>query len=151
MKNVVLLGGISAFVTGMAIGYQSLLSGKAANIAGSLKTGLWVNFIGGILAGLIILAVTFFIGRDVKEITRSFFLIVFVAGALGIFIIMGISFSISKAGVTAGLAATMLGQFAFGLVADSLGWSGDPIPLDYRRIVGIAVMVVATVLILPKD
>ena len=54
-----------------------------------------------------------------------------ISGALGIIIIMGISFSISRAGVAAGLAAVIFGQFLFGVIADSFGLGGiQPIPLD---------------------
>jgi uncharacterized membrane protein YdcZ (DUF606 family) len=49
----------------------------------------------------------------------------------------------SRAGMAAGLAAVIFGQFVFGVIADTLGLAGlAPIPLDLRRIIGLAVMAV---------
>jgi transporter family-2 protein len=76
---------------------------------------------------------------------------VFLSGALGILIIMGVSFSISKAGLAAGLAAIILGQMVFSAISDAYGWGGlEPIPLDTRRIIGLATMAVAVFLLFPK-
>jgi uncharacterized membrane protein YdcZ (DUF606 family) len=67
-------------------------------------------------------------------------------------IIMGVSFSISKAGVAAGLATMLWGQMAFGALADTLGWGGfDPIPLDTKRILGLVLMAVSILLLVPKE
>lgn len=152
MKSAAIVGGVSAIMTGIAIGVQSFLSGRSENMIGSLKTGLWTNFLGGVLAGGLILILFYIFGVDTKQVSRQACTIMLVSGALGITIIMGVSFSISRAGVTAGLAATMLGQFAFGLVADTLGLGGvEPIPLDYRRVIGLVIMAASIFLLLPRD
>jgi uncharacterized membrane protein YdcZ (DUF606 family) len=53
--------------------------------------------------------------------------------------------------VAAGLAAVILGQFLFGVIADSFGLGGmQPIPLDLRRVIGLAVMALSVFLLLPK-
>ena len=152
MKNVIFLGAFSALGTGIFIGMQSLLSGKAGNLIGSINTGFWTNFLGGSLAGLLILGVSALRGFDSVRITQAAFGMVLVSGLLGILIIMGVSFSIARAGVAAGLAAIIWGQMTFGILADTFGWGGmAPISLDLRRIVGLLVMVVAILLLMPRQ
>jgi transporter family-2 protein len=151
VKNIVFLGAVSALSTGVLIGIQSFNSGRSGSIVGPFATGLWTNFLGGTLAGILILLVLSFAGSESVRISRPVFFITFISGALGILIIMGIAFAISKAGVAAGLAGTIFGQFLFGVLADSFGWGGvDPIPLDPRRIFGLVFMSIAVFLLLPK-
>ncbi len=65
---------------------------------------------------------------------------------------MGISFSISRAGMAAGLAAVIFGQFLFGVIANTMGLAGlAPIPLDLRRIIGLAVMAGSVIMLLPEN
>ncbi len=151
MKNIIILGGVSALSTGILIGLQSLLSGRAGNLVGPINTAFWTNFLGGCLAGLLMLGISTWRGFNSVQIMQPAFWMVLTAGALGILIVMGVSFSISKAGVTAGLAAVIWGQMAFGLLADTLGWGGmDPIPLDARRAAGLAIMAISLFFLLPR-
>lgn len=145
------MGGVSALVTGIAIGIQSYLSGQAGNLIGPVNTGFWTNFLGGTLAGILILTLSKFVNPEIRSISGPAFILTLISGALGIIIIMGISFSISRAGVAAGLAAVIFGQFLFGVIADSIGFgSMQPIPLDLRRVIGLAVMALSVFLLLPK-
>jgi uncharacterized membrane protein YdcZ (DUF606 family) len=151
VKNAILMGGIIALITGVAIGIQSFLSGRAGDMIGPVNTGFWTNFLGGTLAGILILGLSTFVSPEFKSISWPAFFITLASGALGIIIIMGISFSISRAGVAAGLAAVIFGQFVFGVIADSIGLGGtQPIPLDLRRVIGLAVMALSVFLLLPK-
>jgi transporter family-2 protein len=151
MKNVILIGGLGAFATGIAITLQAYLSGRAGDLVGPIKTGLWTNFLGGVLAGLIILAIQF-IGKDASTtLTQNAFVTIFISGALGIIIITGIAFSINLAGVTAGVAAIFLGQMVLSTIVDTMGWGGvETIPLDSRRIIGLVIMAISVVLLLPR-
>ena len=151
MRNMILIGGLGAFVTGVAIALQSYLSGRAGNIVGPIKTGLWTNFLGGTLAGLIILVLWLLGANAGSSLTKKAIEIIFISGMLGIIIIIGISFSINLAGVTAGIAAVFLGQMFLSVIADTYGWGGvEPIPLDLRRIVGLILMGLSVFLLLPK-
>ena len=151
MKNMIVIGGLGAFATGIAITLQAYLSGKAGNLVGPIKTGLWTNFLGGALAGLIILTI-WFIGKDANtSLTQNAFVTIFISGALGIIIITGIAFSINLAGVTAGVAAIFLGQMVLSTIVDTMGWGGvETIPLDSRRIIGLVIMAISVVLLLPR-
>lgn len=151
MKNMILIGGLGAFATGLAIALQSYLSGRAGNIIGPIQTGLWTNFLGGALAGLIILFLWIFHTKIGGPLTIKAIEIVIISGILGIFIIIGISFSINLAGVTAGIAAVFLGQMFLSVIADTSGWGNvAPIPLDMRRIVGLILMGLSVFLLLPR-
>jgi uncharacterized membrane protein YdcZ (DUF606 family) len=152
MKNMVILGAVSALSTGVLIGIQSFFSGRGGAEVGPFSTGLWTNFLGGAVAGILILLVISFFGSAKIKIPQSIFVLTLISGALGILIIMGIAFAISKAGVAAGLAGTIFGQFLFGMIADSFGWGGTtPIPLDSRRFIGLAFMAISVFLLLPKE
>ena len=151
IKNVIIIGGLGAFATGIAISLQSYLSGRAGNLVGPIKTGLWTNFLGGTLAGLIILTVQF-LGKDTNNpLTKNALGMILISGALGIIIITGIAFSINLTGVTAGVAAVFLGQMVLSVIIDTMGWGVlDPIPLDSRRIIGLVIMGISVVLLLPR-
>ena len=151
MKNVIIIGGLGAFATGLAIALQSYLSGKAAGLVGAVKTGLWTNLLGGILAGLLILTFRIVSKDESGGLPRSTLLMILGSGALGIFIISGIAYSINLAGVTAGVAAVFLGQMVLSVIVDTMGWGGaDPIPLDPRRMIGLLLMSISVYLLLPK-
>ncbi|MDK2981417.1 MAG: bacterial/archaeal transporter family-2 protein [Chloroflexota bacterium] len=152
MKNLMIVGGVTAIATGVLIGIQSMFSGRAGQLIGPINTGFWTNFLGGCLAGLLILGVGLVRGFDAIKITPFAARMVLLSGALGIFIIMGVSFSISRTGLAAGMAALILGQLVFGTLSDTYGWGGlEPIPLDTRRIIGLATMALAVVLLFPTE
>ena len=151
MKNVILIGGLGAFATGIAITLQAYLSGRAGHLFGPIKTGLWTNFFGGALAGLIILAIRFLDKDTSSTLTQNAFIPIIISGALGIIIITGIAFSINLAGVTAVVAAIFLGQMVLSTIVDTMGWGGvEVIPLDSRRIIGLIIMGISVVLLLPR-
>ena len=151
MKNVIIIGGLGAFATGIAISFQAYLSGRAGSLVGPIKTGLWTNFLGGALAGLIILALQFLGNNAHNSLTKNALGLILTSGALGIIIITGIAYSINLAGVTAGVAAVFLGQMVLSVIFDTMGWgSFDPIPLDSRRIIGLIIMGISVALLLPR-
>ena len=151
MKNEILIGGAAALITGITIGVQSFLTGRAERLIGSVNTGFWTNFLGGILAGILILGLSKFVDPKIGVINKPAFILTLVSGALGIIIISGVAFSISKAGLAAGLAAVIFGQLLFGTIADAIGLGGsDIIPLDLRRLAGLALMTISVLLLLPR-
>lgn len=75
-----------------------------------------------------------------------------VAVAMGILIVMGVSFSFQRMGVAAGVATLFLGQMLIGIIVDALGRAGgEAIPLDPRRILGLIIMTVAVLLLVPRE
>jgi len=152
MKNAIIIGGLGAFATGLAISLQSYFSGRAGGLIGPVRTGLWTNFLGGALAGVLILGVRLFNKQSGDAIPVQTLSMILLSGALGIVIIMGIAFSIDLAGVAAGSAAVFLGQMFLSVIADTMGWGGaEPIPLDVRRFAGLVILAVGVYLLLPKN
>lgn len=151
MKLSILYGALAALITGVAIATQSTLTSRAGGILGDLKTGLLTNFIGGATAGVLILLLALRGSLKGWPIPTNALVFVSISGFLGIFIITGVSFSLQRAGVAAGLATVILGQMAFSVLADSLGLVGSPvIPLTLERVLGLIAMGAGVFLLLPR-
>ncbi len=151
MTNVILLGITAALITGIAIGVQSTLSSRIGSLIGDLKTGIMMNAIGGLIAGLLLLILLIVKGKGFWQLPQTSIVMLVIAGALGIVIITGVSFSMQKAGVAVGLATLILGEMIVSVIADAKGWGGaEPIPITWPRILGLLVMAAGVYLLLPK-
>ena len=152
MKITILVGAIGALFTGVAIGVQSTLASRAGSMIGDVRTGLFTNFFGGMLAGAIILIFFLRQGQQTWDMPGRAILFVAVSGLLGILIITGVSFSLQRAGVAAGLATLILGQLIVSTVVDTFGIGGvEAIPLSFQRILGLLVIGLGVYLILPRN
>ena len=150
MKTI-LIGTIAALITGLAIGIQATLTSRAGSIIGSVKTGLITNLIGGSIAGIIILVLLISNGTAIWKISVTPLLLMTAAGLMGVFIVTGISFSLQKVGVTAGLATVIMGQMLLSIIIDTKGIGGvEQIDLSFQRIAGLLLLGVAIYLLLPK-
>jgi bacterial/archaeal transporter family-2 protein len=151
VRTTIILGVIGALVTGLAIGVQSTLSTRIGGMIGNFRTGVMMNFIGGIMAGVIALVLTFFQGKSFWNLPTSAVVMLVIAGALGILIITGVSFSLQRTGVAAGLATVILGQLVLSVIVDARGGGGmAPIPITWTRIAGLVVMAGGVYLLLLK-
>lgn len=150
-NSVVLLGILVALITGITIGAQSALSGRIGGLIGNFKTGVMVNAIGGLIAGLIFITMLIIKGKGFWQLPGTALVMLIIAGAMGILIITGVAFSMQKAGVAVGLATLILGQMILSVIADARGWGGGtPIPITWPRIVGLVVMAIGVYMLLPK-
>lgn len=151
MQKSILAALVIALSSGVAVGIQSSLINVAGKSVGAILTGLFVNIFGGIAAGLIVLVIYTQQGNGVfsgfHAQTRSVLLI---AGLLGIFVIAGLAFSLPKIGVAAGLGMIITGQMVVGVIVDTFGLTGDPIPLSVSRLGGLVLLAFGTWLIVPK-
>ena len=152
MKSALLIGVIAAIIAGIAISIQSTFSTRVGALIGPIRTGLFTNVFGGTVA-LVILGATMIIPIGEKgDIPSRAALLLFLSGLFGVFIIMGVSFSFQRTGVTAGSASVILGQLLISTIIDASGWGGaEPIPIDFNRILGLIVMAVAVYLLLPRS
>jgi transporter family-2 protein len=151
LSTKILLGAFGALATGLAIGVQSTITSRAGSMIGDIRTGLLTNFLGGIIAGGLVGLVIVREGSQSWNIPRSALGLVAISGLLGIFIITGISFSLQRAGVAAGLATVILGQMVVSIIVDSFGIGGaESIPLTAQRVSGIFVLGLAVYLLLPR-
>src|SRR5262249_26011684 len=94
-----------ALLSGLAVAVQVTLNGLAGRLIGARNTGLLVTASGGLMALLIILALTV-TRQDIAwtQITRLTWMQMGLAGLLGIGILTGIAFALPRLGVAAGLA-----------------------------------------------
>lgn len=151
MKTI-LIGLSTALLTGLAIGIQATLSSRSGEIIGSVRTGLLTNFLGGSIAGIIILILIFISGTENWKIPSKALIMVSSAGLLGILIITGVSFSLQRVGVTAGLAIIIMGQMILSVIIDTKGIGGaEPITLSFSRLAGLLLLGVSIYLLLPKE
>ncbi len=151
MKSSLLIGALTTLLTGAAIGIQATLNSRIGAEISPARTGLWMNFVGGAIAGIIILFMVRTEGAANWRLSGSLFFMLAIAGSLGILVITGVSFSLARTGVAAGLGGMFLGQLLVGLIVDSLGWGvNTAIPLNPTRILGVLLMALAVYLMLPR-
>ena len=151
MKLSIIIGALVALLTGIAIAAQSAMTSRVGGIIGDIRTGILTNTMGGIVAGSLMLIWLLREGPQVWKVPPVVFGITALSGILGVFIVTGISFSLQRAGVAAGLASVILGQLALSFVIDALGIGGvEPIPISATRILGIVVSGFGVYLLLPK-
>lgn len=151
MSKMILFGLLGAVGSGLMIGMQSTIGSRTGFEIGPVRVGLVMNVLGGTVAVVFIL-----LGVGGKELTWDYVkptlgLLLF-AGLLGVLIVTGISFSLSRIGLVAGLATVILGQMLVSVVSDVRGWGGgQPIPFTSTRAVGLLVMALAVYLMLPRE
>lgn len=143
---------IVALACGLGVGTQASLNNAAGRLAGPIMTGLLVNFLGGAASAVILAAIYLRQGGGILSAIRGSTLnILVIAGLLGIAIITGAAFALPRVGVAAGLAAIIVGQMVVAVIVDTLGLvGGQPIPLSWVRVGGLALLALSTWMILPK-
>jgi transporter family-2 protein len=153
MKESVLSALFVAMASGVAIGFQSTLTNWAGRLIGPVRSGLLINFAGGAIAALIVLAAGLLtVARPMQGLTRSASMVVIAAGALGLVIIAGAAYALPRVGIAAGLATIIFGQMIVALLVDTFGWGGaPPLPLQLERLAGVAMLLVGTWLVLPRQ
>lgn len=151
LNTYLVLGILGALLTGLTIGTQSTLSSRIGTLIGALRTGVLMNLMSGVIAGIIFLVLMLINGKAYAKAPPLAWLLLVIAGALGIAVITGVSFSLQRAGVAAGLATIILGQMIVSLVADANGWGGaPPVPVTLPRIVGLLLLAAGVFLLIPK-
>lgn len=151
MKQTIWIGVASALITGVAIGVQAAFSNRGGQAIGALRTTLLTNLTGGVFAFLV--AGSFWVLKLVRwqDVPRPTAWMLIGSGVLGVFIVMGAAYSLRFTGVTAGIATIILGQLLVSTIVDAIGWGGmERIPVTPQRIIGLAVMGIAVVLLLPR-
>jgi uncharacterized membrane protein YdcZ (DUF606 family) len=151
VKLSILTGVLVALLTGIAIATQSTLTSRIGSLIGDVQTGILTNTMGGIAAGSLMLIWLLREGPQAWKVPPVVLGITAISGILGVLIITGISFSLQRAGIAAGLASVILGQLALSTIIDTVGIAGaDPIPLSLARILGLGFAGVGVYLLLPK-
>lgn len=151
MKNLFLLGLLAAVGAGMLIGSQATLTARSSTMIGPVKAGLLMTLASGLVGMLASLAMLYWGRQTVWDAPRLTQGMMFIAGALGVAIVIGMAFALQNIGVTAGLAAILMGQMLISVVTDAFGWgTGEVIPITPTRILGLLTLALAVYLLLPR-
>lgn len=151
MQQATFTGVAVALGSGLAIGIQATLFTLIGRSIGPIRASLVLNVTGGIVAGIILLAVLGLGGNKNWDISRSTLVSAVMAVTMGIFIVAGVALAFQRTGVAVGIATVFLGQMLIGVVVDALGLAGaEAIPLDLRRLLGLAAIAVAIILLVQQ-
>lgn len=151
MRLSMITGAVVATMTGIAIAVQSTITSRVGTQIGDIRTGLLTNTLGGVIAGGLMLVWLLREGPEAWKIPPVLIGFTALSGLLGILIITGISFSLQRAGVAAGLAGVIFGQLVLSTVIDSVGIGGvEPIPLTLTRVFGLLATGLGVYWLLPK-
>lgn len=151
MKNAILIGTLTALITGVLIATQATFSNRGGNIIGPIRTGILTNLGSGLFALVFILVTIIWHSLEWRNLPQPTVWMLLFSGGLGVLIVIGVSFSLRFTGVTAGTAAIILGQLLISSIVDANGLSGQPpIPITWQRIAGLLVMGLAVFLLLPR-
>jgi len=152
MQKSMMTALIVAVISGLAIGTQSSLNAASGKITGATMTGLLVNFFGGVAAGVLLLVISVRQGKiPFSSFQAPTMINIIVSGLLGIGIIAGVAYALPKIGVAAGVSTLFAGQMTVAILVDTFGLAGgEPIPLNWSRIGGLALLALGTWALLPK-
>lgn len=138
---MVMLALLVGFLAGVAIAFQGPLASAMSQRIGALESTFIVHIGGAILAGLPLI---FMAGgrlsgwRQVPPAALG-------TGALGVILILGMTYTIPRIGVTATVAVLVAAQLIVGAVLDHYGWLGMEVrPFGALRAAGIAVLFLGT-------
>jgi transporter family-2 protein len=153
LTNATTLGFLVALGAGIAIGLQGLFTNITGQLLGPLRGGLAIH-IGGTLvgAGMVFFMLVTNPNLEPVQITGRSVLFAFLAGTAGMFILMGIAFSFARIGQVAGQGVLIFAQMGVAVFVDTLALAGgDPIPLDWQRLLGLVLLGIGAYLLLPAN
>ena len=151
MRLSIITGAVIASLTGAAIALQATISSRVGAQIGDIRTGILTNLMGGIIAGGLMLVWLLRDGPAEWKLPAAIVGFTALSGLLGVLIITGISFSLQRAGIAAGLAGVIFGQLLLSSLIDSLGIGGaEPIPFTMIRGTGLLVTGIGVYLLLPR-
>jgi transporter family-2 protein len=151
LNSTIFIGALGALLTGIAISFQSTITSRVGALLGDVRTGLLTNSVGGLFAGILVLIFLPREGAQQWKVSGSLLSFIALSGLLGIFIITGISFSLQRTGVAAGLATVILGQLTLSVVIDRVGLgAAGVIPISFERLLGLVVIAGGVYLLLPR-
>lgn len=134
-------------MAGVMIGFQSPI-----NAALSKKVGLFESsFVSFSIGTLTLLLVVLCFGKgNLREVTNVPWW-QFLGGLLGAVYVTTMILGVPRIGVTTVMVATLAGQLATGLLIDHYGFFGvQPRPIDWQRLSGLALLMLAIWLIYSK-
>lgn len=153
MNSSMTLGLMVALGAGVAIGLQGLFTNITGQMLGPARGGLAIHIAGTIVgASLVMFLMLTNPNLPSVTITPRVILFAFLGGTSGMIILMGIAFAFPRIGQVAGQGALIFAQMAVAVFVDTFALAGgDPLPLDWRRLLGLLVLALGTYLLLPQQ
>jgi transporter family-2 protein len=140
--------GVAVLLTagaGGLIALQAPINAGLGRATGSLPAAL-VSFLVGTIALTAIVVLSGKAGGLGSTFDVSWYYLL--GGLLGAVYVANALIAVTAIGAGGVAAATITGQLAFSVVIDRLGWFGlDQVPLTPERLLGVALLLVGTVLI----
>jgi len=145
MNQILLL--VLMFCGGIAIAVQPSINGRLAQKVGTLESSC-ISFAVGTL---LLMAVVLVAGKGSLRGLANTSWWELTGGGLGAFFVTMTIVAVPRLGTTAALAAVIGAQLTTGLLLDHFGLFGfRTIPLDGRRVIGVALLMAGTGLIIRK-
>ena len=132
-----------AVLGGLAGALQSQFLGVMEERVGTLAS-TFVTYAGGGLAVTILMVV--FQGNRLSEL-RELPWWVFGAGLMGLVVVASLGVSVANLGLGAGLTLFTAATLILGALIEHFGWFGDGRSLDAMRVVGVALVIGGTWLV----
>ncbi|KGX86537.1 MULTISPECIES: DMT family transporter [Pontibacillus] len=134
---------ILVFCGGLAVAIQSAINGNLGQKIGVFE-GAFVSFLVGTVTLFLIML---FFGRgnivDAFQVPKWQLL----GGVLGSFFVSSMVLAVPRVGVGAALFTVIVAQLTMSSLIDHFGWLGmKQIPLDWNRLAGLGLMIVAIIL-----
>jgi bacterial/archaeal transporter family-2 protein len=143
MEMSVLLVVVVAVLGGLAGALQSQMLGVMEERVGTLAS-TFVTYAGGGLAVTILMLV--FQGSRLSEL-RTLPWWVYGAGIMGLVIVAALGVSVANLGLAAGLTLFTASILVIGAVIEHFGWFGDGRSFDLIRLIGVALVIGGTWLV----
>lgn len=138
---------IFSIALGAVISLHLAMNARAAEVLGSPRTGNTIFWVVGALTGLAI----WLAGGEWEALRRVSFVppALWLAGALGASLVLGISFAMPRLGIATTTAALLAGQLATGALLGHFGWlTSAPDPLSLSKLAGLAAIAVGVFLVM---
>lgn len=135
--NAPILALIIAAVAGVAMAVQGSLNAALGKVIGMLETTMIVHAVGTAVA--LAALYLFRLGSGNLALFNEAPWYTYLGGAIGVIIIMGVVFSIPRAGMANATTAIIIGQVATAMLIDQLGLFGlEKIPISWWKGLGLA-------------
>ncbi|WP_319529092.1 DMT family transporter [uncultured Cohaesibacter sp.] len=152
MNPVAILGIFTALIVGLFVAIQAIFAARASLADHAISTGLMIYMTGGLIAAALLLPLMLSGSMPIAPINGPRLMLLVIGGLSGVVIVTGSAYAFAKISPAAAVAMIVFGQMLLAVLADIFGWTGQaPLPLDLRRIAGLAVLAVAIWLLLPRN
>jgi uncharacterized membrane protein YdcZ (DUF606 family) len=150
LSHTLLIGLLIAVGSGIAIGLQTLITTVSGQSLGAAQNGFFLHLTGALIGALIVGLLALHSRASLPHLRGSQAALVAAGGALGMIILIGVATAFPRTGQLAGQAAIIFGQMVVALAVDTSGLAGQAIPLDWRRLLGLALLTLSAYLLLPR-